>query len=138
MTPSANRFAPLTLAGAAAAMLVAHAALVPRASAAVVYDAAADFSPTSNPNGAWSFGFEYPTLGGLFTLESSSGSVMGLDYWASNAGPTLPAAFHNPTSSTILYGGSAVIEGDQLVLHPGQLGEYSIARFTAPAAGTYT
>ena len=127
----------LRLAGAS---LLGGVALLlgPCASAAVVYDAAGDFSPTSNPNGVWSLGFQYPTLGAGFTLESSSGSVAGLDYWASNPGPILPGAFHNPTGSTIYYGGSAVIEAGQLVLHPGQLGEYSVARFTAPAAGSYS
>lgn len=40
--------------------------------ASYIYDAAADFSPTSNPNGVWSYGWS-ATLGGAFQLYTQSG-----------------------------------------------------------------
>jgi hypothetical protein len=108
------------------------------ARAAVVYDAAADFSATNNPDGVWSFGSQFPTLGVGFNLSTASGSFLGFDYWSANPNVGLPTANHNPTDSTITGWGTAVIEAGQLVLHPGPFGEYSVARFTAPASATYS
>ncbi|MCC6428076.1 MAG: hypothetical protein IT435_14800 [Phycisphaerales bacterium] len=112
--------------------------LVPAiASARPVYDAAADFSATSNPNGVWSFGYQ-TTLGTGFNLETLSGNYLGVDYWL--MGPTihdLPGAFHNPSSTTNVNYGSAIFDPGMLILHPGASGEYSLARFTAPVAGSY-
>ncbi|MBK7404413.1 MAG: hypothetical protein IPJ41_07180 [Phycisphaerales bacterium] len=132
--PAPRHLTRALLAGAAGL-----ATLGPPVSAAIVKNAASDFSASSNPNGVWSFGSEYPNLGSSpFILESSNGSTYGLDYWATASGPILPGAFHNPTSSTIFYGNSVDVDPGQLVLHPGEFGEYSIARFTAPVAATYT
>lgn len=105
---------------------------------ASIHNAATDFSATSNPNGVWTLGHTSSTLGSAFTPFAASGVSLGLDYWAASAGPILPGALHNPSSGTIFYGSSAVVEPGQLALHPGQLGEYAVARFTVVTAGTYT
>lgn len=99
------------------------------------FDAAADFSATSNPNGAWSFGYENTTLGFGFTPATLSGNYLGVDYW--QRGPDLPGAFHNPAATPNYAYGTAVIDPGMLILHPGPVGEYEVARFTAPTTGTY-
>ena len=53
---------------------------VEQARAGIVYDAAADFSPTNNPNGVWSYGWS-SSLGSTFNLDVSSTTVDGLDFW---------------------------------------------------------
>ena len=98
---------------------------------AATYDAAVDFSPTTNPNGVWTYG-STATLGGFFTSYTATSVVAGLDYWG-----TLPAVFHNPTASPINYA-TIVVGPGELGLHPGFSGEYSVVRFTAPSAGSYS
>jgi len=109
--------------------------------AAINHNAATDFSATSNANGVWSFGYQYPTLGTGFNLATANGSFLGFDYWSPSGNQgnfANPSAIHNATSSLIFFGGSAELDAGQLALHPGQLGEYSIARFTAAVTGTYS
>lgn len=107
------------------------------AQARPVYDAAADFSATVNPNGVWSFGYQSPTLGLGFNLETDSGNYLGVDYWQVG-GPDLPGAFHNPSLVTNVNYGTAIFDPGMLILHPGPMGEYSLARFTAPVSGFYS
>lgn len=107
--------------------------------AASVYNAATDFSVSSNPNGVWTLGHTSATLGSAFSPFTANGSgFYGLDYWALTPSLDLPGAFHNPTSSLLLLGTSAEVEGGQLTLHPGPSGQYAVARFTVATAGTYT
>jgi len=103
---------------------------------ATIYNAAGDFSASNNPNGVWSFG-EQATLGTGFSTFGASGNVLGFDYWTVSSAGNLNA-IHNSTASGIYYGGSVLIDPGQLVLHPNLGGEYTLARFTAPTAGTYT
>lgn len=99
----------LTKLAALAALLLA-----PGAAQAVVYDATADFSVASNPNGVWTYGYSN-TLGGAFNLYDSHFFPTS---WNKSGEPYLGA-----------YSG--------IVLHPGDNGEYSIYRFTAPSTGSY-
>ena len=110
------------------------------------YDPAANFatSPPANPSGVWSYGYE-TKLGSGFTIypyHDSSG-IAGVTAWEYAQGPfgqsvsVLPAVGKNTTSSTIT-SGSVQVPNNVLWLHPGPSGQYSIVRFTAPAAGTYT
>jgi hypothetical protein len=108
------------------------------------YNAAADFSPTSNPNGVWSYGYS-TTLGGAFNLYTTSGifpnpngTPTGLDSWYKNISLDDPAVIHNGTNAPILVDGSALYNPGQLGLHPGPDGEDSIVRFTASATTTYS
>jgi hypothetical protein len=113
---------------------------VPQVQAGVVYDAAADFSPTNNPNGVWSYGWS-STLGSPFNLDVSSTTVDGLNFWegpVSGVPPvTYPYISHNGTGSTIIYGGTVQMLPGQLAFHPGPQDQYGVIQFTAPGAGTY-
>lgn len=100
-----------------------------------VADVAADFSPTSNPNGVWRYGWS-TTLGSPFILSSSPAVREGLDTWRGNLAPDgNPAAYHNGTDDVIVLGGSARYEPGQFGLHPGPDGEYGIVRYVAPLTG---
>src|SRR5437762_6547150 len=63
------------------------------------FDAAADFSPSSNPAGAWSYGWS-TARGTAFNLYGSRFQVSGIDEWAAVANG-LPALCHNGTAGTI-------------------------------------
>jgi hypothetical protein len=104
-----------------------------QAHAGPIYDAAADFSPTSNPNGVWTYGFT-STLGGTLTTYTTAATLSGVSIWH---GPsTDPAVFWNGTSAPQnLY--TWILQPKQLAFHPGPGGEYSVIRFTTPAAGSF-
>ena len=73
------------------------------ARAAMVWDAAADFSSIDNPNGVWSYGWS-ATLGGTFILDTDFQVFSGLDQWRSNLSPTgdgTPLVEHNGTAGPI-------------------------------------
>ncbi|MBS0191321.1 MAG: hypothetical protein U0573_09665 [Phycisphaerales bacterium] len=108
-----------------------------RSAQAAFYSAAADFSPTNNSNGVWSFG-QFNSLGAPFILHGANGtSSYGFDYWSASPGFSLPGVLHNATASSIHYG-TAIYNPGQLVLHPGASNEYSVVRFTAPVTGLYS
>lgn len=101
------------------------------------YDAASDFSPLQNSDGAWSYG--YKPSGGSFTSYASHGNIWnnsGTDSW-SRDGVSCPFITHNNTNSNLTYAGVVVQPPDLLNIHPGQNNERSVVRWTAPAAGTY-
>jgi len=99
-----------------------------------IYDAAADFSPTNNPIGVWTYGFS-STLGGTLTDYTNAATLSGVNIWrgASNE----PLVFWNGTSQTVTFY-TAILEPKQLAFHPGAGGEYSVIRFTTPSAGMFT
>jgi hypothetical protein len=109
-----------------------------------IYDAAADFSATSNPNGVWSYGYS-TTLGGTFNLYTThgdfpnlNGTPTGLDSWDKDNGFQPPAVLHNGTNAPIIINSTALYNPGQLGFHPGPNGENSVIRFTAPATTTYS
>jgi hypothetical protein len=110
--------------------------------AGTLYDAAADFSPTSNPNGVWSYGWSQ-TLGSTFNLDTTSATIDGLNWWEgpifTGAQPpgSFPLVGHNGTTSPITFGGTAEAQPGQLWMHPGPQDQFSVIRFTAPDAGTF-
>jgi hypothetical protein len=111
------------------------------ARAGTIYDAAADFSPTNNPDGVWSYGWS-TTLGSTFNLDVSSTTSDGLNFWegsiSTGSPPGLfPDVIHNGTSNTITYTGTVQYLPGQLAMHPGPQDQYSVIRFTAPDAGTF-
>ena len=104
--------------------------------ARVGFDAAADFSPTSNPNGVWSYGWTQ-ALGSSFIADAIHESEAGLDFWegsiANGATPgSFPLVVHNGTANTIITAGTVSVAPGQLALHPGPDNEYSVLRWTAP------
>jgi hypothetical protein len=108
----------------------------------VVFNAASDFSSTSNPNGVWSFG-QRAVGYGAFSAFAAHGSYNGVDGWAGsysgNANFSLPGAFHNGSGSAIPnWVGTVNMPVNALNLHPGADGTLSVARFTVPVGGTYS
>lgn len=99
---------------------------------------ASDFSATSNPNGAWSYGYSLGAPGSdaaTWIVYPTTQSQSDVDCWydANNVALGAPAACYNGSQSTTSTG----VAPSEAALHPGQNGEYSIARWTAPAAGAY-
>lgn len=114
-------------------LLAAIAALLPFAAAsdaATTYNALSDFSTTENPNGVWTFGRSTANNGGTFTAYPDFVVDGVYSVWRDN--------------SHLSEGAPSVwLRTDQgaLNFHPGPGGafdEFSIIRFTAPAAGNYT
>jgi hypothetical protein len=103
-----------------------------------VYNPATDFSPTSNPNGVWSYGYAQ-ALSGPMIPYSDNLSRSGLDIWGNDIALGVPLCLHNPTANTIHLDPfvTPTIGGDVVALHPGPNNEYSIVRFTTPADGVY-
>jgi hypothetical protein len=99
------------------------------------FDAASDFSATSNPNQVWSYGYSL-SLGSTFNLLTASGRTSDgvLDSWERPVAPYHPSVFFNPAPNTVT-SGTVILGGRQLALHPGPSGEYSIVRFTSAIAG---
>ena len=107
---------------------------------AQVFDASDQFSPTSNPNSPWHYGFQ-TTLGSGFTLYDTPFTSFGaIDAWSSAGLGDNPQINHNNTSSTFFASDPGLLiewEANEVSLHPGPAGEYSVLRFVAPAARTY-
>jgi len=103
---------------------------------AYTWNVADDFAG-SNPNGQWSYGFS-TTLTGAITLynqfmdNSGSGGMQRWDF-----GGTDPNVTHNPQTYTYNVG-SAFWPAGSFSLHPGQSGQFSHARWVAPASGMFS
>jgi hypothetical protein len=100
--------------------------------AAQTYDAASDFSPTNNPNGAWSYGWE-TNRGSTFTRDDTSVTeTNGLEDWTRPS--SFPNIVKNSTSHSIT-GGTVTFPALKLTFHPGPNGENGVLRWTAPNGG---
>jgi hypothetical protein len=117
----------------------------PRASAGVIYDAAADFSLASNPNGVWSYGTTGTTPTGPLTLfstvQTNIGGTPQLNGWVGTElgfGNNFPQVVENQSGSTQAAFDVVLLPG-QLTLHPAPepSGSYAVTRFTAPMSGVY-
>jgi hypothetical protein len=114
--------------------------------AATVYDAAASFSVSSNPNADFTFGWEpaaanLPFPGAPFTTYPTPFLLGTYNGWEDPSVPgttfySVPSVFHNPSASAATVG-SITLTGNQLAFHPGQDGELSVIRFTAPQTAVY-
>jgi len=97
-----------------------------------------DFSATANPNGPWNFGWSGTPAGALtpFTLLPTGNA---LTQWSAQFDRfNTPTLVHNATSATVSPGGTALpYAAGASVLHPGPNGEFAIAQWTAPIAGTF-
>lgn len=105
------------------------------------FNLASDFSATANPNGAWSYGFSpYVSIGSFnaFTghdIAPYSNDYPGMKFWTANTSYSLYVA-KNTSAATINFAGASVPAGS-IALAPGRDGQFSIARWTAPQAGTF-
>ena len=116
-----------------------------RAEAQVINELAGNYTIGSNPNGNWTYG-QYQ--GGALAPSTflpfddsgvvSSGPFAGEAYWDNSAHTSDPNIDYNTTSANINTGsGSGNIEW---VAHKVTFGPYqgpTVARWTAPSAGTY-
>lgn len=123
-------------------------AVPPAHAVPLVFNAAADFSLTSNPNGVWSYGSKN-SLGSslqLFDMRliDSVGipglETPGLEGWSVSQpdaqGNLDPVVIFNSTNSDIAFS-SAVVPSKGLMFHPGLEGEFAVIRWTAPTEGSY-
>jgi hypothetical protein len=104
--------------------------------AAIAGNASDEFSPTKNPSGAWTYGWE-SSLGGTLNLYTLHQTWNGTDLWyqpiTSGLAPGYPLIQHNPNAFDISSNG-AVIPANGIVLHPGVGNQYSVLRWTASQA----
>lgn len=106
------------------------------ASAAPVYDVAADFSVTNNPSGVWTYG-ETNGFGGAFTKFTDSGTTSTIDFWrGANPAFGTPVLYHN-NSVTPFTSGSVSYGPFEAGFHPGVGDRDTTYRFTAPTSGLY-
>jgi hypothetical protein len=116
----------------------------PIVQAGTSYNAAADFSTSSNPNGVWSYGQESSLSGPLTlftTVQTSTGNSSGpgtIDILSVSGFNGLAALFYNGSSSTYDGGdpGTGIAPG-VLAIEAGNP-DYGVTRFTAPTAGLYS
>jgi hypothetical protein len=93
------------------------------------------FAPENNPAGDWSFGYRESPGATAFRLYDHHALVEQSATW--NGAQPQPLAMRNESSQTIHLGGTTTIAPGQFWLHPGEHGEPSVARWTAPEAGSY-
>ena len=117
-------------------LVVAVAMLTPELSAAQ-WDARTDFSIASNPNGAWTYGLRNTLLSTSLTPYTLTG-INGTQAYQSTTTYAAPGVFQNISGSSQVYYGTVLMQAGQLASHPGPSGEFSIIRFTAPSAGSYS
>jgi|GEM_PF-384136 len=102
------------------------------------YDSGLDFSPKSNPNGAWSYGWE-PTRGGTFTLYPSQANAPNPYSTYQKNGNSAPQLWANAGDLTSNNPNDTqqTLPPHTLGLLPSSIGENSVLRWTAPNAGTF-
>lgn len=105
------------------------------AAQAITFNAGADFSLTTNPNGVWQYGYSN-SLGDSFNLYSDAINSFGLEVWRSNIIGLDPNFAYNSTANTIDPGG-ILWEPGKLSFHPGPNGQYSVLRWLAPSSGSF-
>lgn len=109
------------------------------AATAIHADVTKDFGTTSNPNGAWTYGYTAgdPTgtnASALVVFPHVSNDTPNIPAWndPNNINLGAPAAWRNDSGVT-----NTNIAAGEFAMHPGKNGEYAVVRWTAPAAGTY-
>jgi hypothetical protein len=114
--------------------------------ASAQFDPVLQFSPITNPNGVWSYGYESVPLGSSFHLLTLPLPVPALpgptiDSWQSPAFGAV-GVFHNGTTmpQTVTTVGSEIslFDPGMLAMNAGPNDEYAMVQFTAPAVGLYS
>jgi hypothetical protein len=111
----------------------------------VTYDLDAQYSSTTNPSGAWSYG-ETNGWGGAFTKFTAT-TQYGLangssatSWLGANLTSGTPVISHNPsaTASCSVQFPALCLTAGGTIFHPGVTSRITTIRFTVPASGTYT
>ena len=99
------------------------------------WDVSADFSPTDNPNGAWTYGWtESDGTGFALSTPYVRG---GIDWWGGRrADDGNPSVCHNATAAAVPVA-SFVIQPGATAFHPGPGDERAVVRWSAPTDGAY-
>lgn len=116
----------------AAAMAIGFAGSV--SGAATTWDAATDFSTTTNPTGVWAYGTTGTSPGGTFTVYTQLSSDGEFTYW--NDRNDVPIV--GKAGATDWTGWNTVfLPVGTLNLHPGPGSTFASVQFTAPSSGSY-
>jgi hypothetical protein len=109
------------------------------AAQATIYDVAADFSATNNPNGVWRYGWSSTLTSDLNLYPDPGKFYDDIDFWVDfgHTDGSPPNVAHNGTGITNDTHNTITWLPGQFSLHPGNIGEYSHACWTAPYAGTF-
>lgn len=93
---------------------------------------------SSNPYGAWSYGYQN-TLLGAFAPFANYGTAPGgtIQYWHTSAIPAIGVYFNSTPAPAVAYT-TVSLEPNSIALHPGPTGQYAVLRYTAPASANYT
>jgi hypothetical protein len=97
------------------------------------FNATADFPGNDNPNGVWTYGSSPEGFVPFGDQLSESGLVGWGEF---DQAENEPNFLYNPTTADVTFAGVTYRPG-QLAFTPGEFGEQSILRFTAPADGLY-
>ncbi len=110
-----------------------------RALLSTTYDAVADFSSTSNPNGVWSYGTRATIASPFVAFPESGGFDIGdaVQGWH-DAGTSSPPYVGINTTAAPVSGLTVTVPTGVLDMHPGSDGTYSDVEFTANFAGPVT
>jgi len=96
-------------------------------------DIVTDFSTLFNPNDPYQYGAE-STLGGAFSLNSTTVSGAGYAGWSGNSG--MPLILAN-TSGSEFTTGTVTYSTDYLNLHPASDNTYAVLRYIVTVPGLY-
>jgi hypothetical protein len=96
------------------------------------YSAVGDFSATQNPSGAWSYGWQSPTVSFWRYTKHDNPWGAGLNRWTLEVPE--PMVTYNNTGGTASYL-TITQPPDVLNLLPGPSGQKSTVRWTAPSSG---
>jgi len=104
------------------------------------YDAVRDFTIASNPNQAWSYGWE-ATLGDPLNLYTASETDCreGFSAWRIQDGcGYVPLVGHNDVGKEVCDEQNQLcLPPGYIYLHPGPTGNLSVVRWTAPVTGRF-
>jgi hypothetical protein len=113
---------------------------VRQACAGSIYNNAADFSPTNNPNGVWSYGEFAPgatPIASTFSLYTLPNTFSGtIENWGTLPPPENPNDFYNASNAPVTFS-TLTLQAKEAAFHPGPDGQYSVYRFTTPSSGLY-
>lgn len=117
------------------AVLVILGVVVGSACGARADDAAREFTPSTNNAGArWTYGWR-PLRTGTLTLYANSGTSNGQNFW--NHPTNQAAVYFNPTGAAITVPAGNFFPSLAISLFPGNAGQYSVVRWTAPVSGSF-
>lgn len=101
-------------------------------------DAAREWNPNTNNAGArWTYGWK-PSMQGALTLHPNAFTdAQGVQHWRASASTSVAAAMFNPTVAPRTVTGVGLLPVRSLAMR-AESGRWSVVRWTAPYAGTFT